>query len=106
MTSWSAVAGQLTMPGSSINDTSGLVLGSSPNSKQTGITLGCSSALVAQLGRAPNNLEYCSVPCPGFNSWLRPKYVKEILSTEHKKHSNRVMGYRVCQLILCHNTTY
>ena len=28
-------------------------------------------------------------------------YEKEI--SWSKKHSNRVMGYRVCQLILCHN---
>ena len=40
MTSWSAVAGQLTMPGSFINDKSGLALGISLNSKQPGITLG------------------------------------------------------------------
>ena len=59
-----------------------------------------SSAIVAQLGRAPDNLECCSAPC---RSWVRftvATYVKEILSAEHKKHSNRVMGYRVCQLIL------
>ena len=29
-------------------------------------------------------------------------YVKEGLSPSTKKHSNSVMGYRVCQLILCH----
>ena len=29
-------------------------------------------------------------------------YEKEILPSA-KKHSNRVIGYRVCQLILCHN---
>ena len=33
MTSWSAVAGQLTMPGSSINDKSGLELGISTNTE-------------------------------------------------------------------------
>ena len=39
MTSWLAVAGQLTMPGSSINDKSGISLGILSNTKQTGITL-------------------------------------------------------------------
>ena len=53
-----------------------------------------SSALVAQLGRVADNLEYCSVPCRGFDFWSR------ILSAEHKKTSYRDMGYRVCQLIL------
>ena len=45
MTSWSAVAGQLTMPGLSINDKSGLALGLSTNTKQTEITLGPRSRL-------------------------------------------------------------
>jgi hypothetical protein len=48
------------------------------------------------IGREPMlDLECCSVPCC---SWVRfpvATYVKEILSAEHKKHSNRV-----CQLIL------
>ena len=38
MTSWSAVAGQLTMPGSSINDKSGLELGISTNTEGPRLT--------------------------------------------------------------------
>ena len=34
---------------------------------------------MAQLGRVTDNLEYCSVPCHGFDFWSR------ILSAEHKK---------------------
>ena len=58
-------------------------------SKAIGIIIQYSSALLAQLG-GPDNFKCC---------------VKEILSVEHKKHSNRVMGHRVCQLILI-ITTY
>ena len=42
---------------------------------------------MAQLGRALDNLEFCSAPCHEFDSRLRPKYVKTILSAEHNKHS-------------------
>ena len=34
------------------------------------------SSLVVQLGRAPDNLECCSVPCHGFYSWSRPMWKK------------------------------
>ena len=97
MTSWSVVAGQLTMPGSSINDKSGLSLGILTDTKQTGITLGCSLALVTQLGSAPDNLEYYSAQVgliPDFDLCARNTFGRA------QKHSNRVMGYRVCQLIL------
>ena len=61
--------------------------------------------IAAQLGRAPDDLECCSAPCHGLDSWSQLTYVKEILLVEYKKHSSRVICYRVCQLILC-ITTY
>ena len=51
-----------------------------------------SSALVAQLGRVPDNLECCSAPCHDL--------CERNTFGGLQKHSNTVMGYRVCQLIL------
>ena len=43
----------------------------------------------------------CSAPCCKFAPWSRPMWKVDFHGVQI--HSNRVMGYRVCQLILCHN---
>ena len=52
------------------------------------------------IGKSADDLECYSAPCRGFDSRSRPMWKKH---GGVQKHSNRVMGYRVCQLILCHN---
>ena len=69
-------------------------------SKAIGIIIQYSSALLAQLG-GPDNFKCCSAPCCGFVSRSWPMWKKYFRwSTK-----NRVMGYKICQLILS-ITTY